>query len=163
LGIRQITLSTSGLVPQIRRLAEEDLHLELAISLHAAKDGLRDRLVPINQKYPVAELLATCRQYYQKTGRRPTFEYALFKGVNDSIADADDLLHLLSDFNCSVNLIVGNATQSSEYQPSPRKQALAFQKRLVESGIRCMIRISKGADIEAGCGQLRSRWIGKPA
>jgi 23S rRNA (adenine2503-C2)-methyltransferase len=83
--------------------------------------------------------------------------------VNDSISDADELVRWLSDFNCSVNLIVGNATASSEYRPSSRKQALAFQQRLVENGIRAMIRVSKGADIEAGCGQLRSRWMDKQA
>jgi 23S rRNA (adenine2503-C2)-methyltransferase len=163
LGIRQITLSTSGLVPQIRRLAEDDLHLELAISLHSVKDQLRDLLVPANRKYPVAELISACREYFQKTGRRPTFEYALFKGVNDSISDANELVRWLSEFNCSVNLIVGNPVAGSEYQPSPRNQAMAFQKRLVESGIRAMIRVSKGADIEAGCGQLRSRWLDKIA
>jgi 23S rRNA (adenine2503-C2)-methyltransferase len=161
LGIRQITLSTSGLVPQILQLAEEDLHLELAISLHAVRDELRDLLVPVNKKYPVHELILACKEYFRRTGRRPTFEYALFRGVNDSAAAADDLIALLSDFNCSVNLIVGNPVENSEFRPSAMAQALAFQKRLVGGGIRTMIRVSKGSDIQAGCGQLRSRWLDK--
>ena len=159
LGLRQITLSTSGLAPQIRQLANEPLHLELAISLHAAKDELRNRLVPINQKYPLAELMSACKEYFARTGRRPTFEYALFAGINDSAKNADDLIRLLGDFNCSVNLIVGNPTSSREYRPSPLDQAVIFQKILIAGGLRTMIRVSKGADIEAGCGQLKSRWI----
>jgi 23S rRNA (adenine2503-C2)-methyltransferase len=159
LGIRQITLSTSGLAPQIRRLADDGLKLELAISLHAANDKLRDRLVPVNRSYPIAELIAACKYYFAQTGRRPTFEYALFKGLNDSPADADALVRLLADFNCSVNLIVGNPTPDPDFQPSGTQQALAFQKRLIGGGLRTMIRVSKGADIEAGCGQLRSRFL----
>jgi 23S rRNA (adenine2503-C2)-methyltransferase len=159
LGARQITLSTSGLVPQIRQLAEEDLHLELAISLHAATDEVRNRLVPINKKYPLGELIPACKEYFEKTGRRPTFEYALFDGINDSAKDAEGLIRLLMDFNCAVNLIVGNPTSCQEFRPSAPKRALAFQERLIAGGTRCMIRVSKGADIEAGCGQLRSRWL----
>jgi 23S rRNA (adenine2503-C2)-methyltransferase len=159
LGVRQITLSTSGLVPQILKLAGEDLHLELAISLHAATDSLRTRLVPVNRKYPLAQLISACKEYFAKTGRRPTFEYALFDRVNDTPADADSLIRLLRDFNCSVNLIVGNPTACRDFGPTPMKAAVDFQKRLIAGGIRTMIRVSKGADIQAGCGQLRSRWL----
>ena len=158
LGARQITLSTAGLVPQILRLANEPLHLELAISLHAANDRLRNRLMPINKKYPLAKLIPACRNYFEKTGRRPTFEYALFQGVNDSEENARELAGLLKGLNCSVNLIVGNPTSCQEYRSSSLAQAIAFQKQLFAGGIFNTIRVSKGTDIEAGCGQLRSRF-----
>jgi 23S rRNA (adenine2503-C2)-methyltransferase len=157
LGVRQITISTAGLVPQIRRLAGESLHVELAISLHAANDALRNRLVPINKKYPLGQLIPACREYFKKTGRRPTFEYALFQGVNDSAEHAHELERLLEGMNCQVNLIAGNPTACNDFAPSPMKRVLAFQKILKDSGVTSTVRISKGADIEAGCGQLRSR------
>jgi 23S rRNA (adenine2503-C2)-methyltransferase len=159
LGARQITLSTAGLVPQIRRLAEESLHLELAISLHAANDRLRNRLMPINKKYPLKELIPACIEYFEKTGRRPTFEYALFQGVNDSAEQARELAALLKGMNCSVNIIVGNPTSCQEFRSSTLQQAMDFQKLLFSLGIFSTIRISRGTDIEAGCGQLRSRWV----
>ncbi len=159
LGIRQITLSTAGLVPQIHRLAGESLHVELAISLHAANNKLRDKLVPINKKYPLEQLIQSCREYFAKTGRRPTFEYALFHGINDSLNHAHDLITLLKGLNCHVNLIAGNPTPSKEFSPSPVQQVLAFQKKLTSGGISCTVRSPRGTDIEAGCGQLRSRWL----
>jgi 23S rRNA (adenine2503-C2)-methyltransferase len=159
LGARQITISTVGLVPQIQRLAGENIHVELAVSLHAANDELRNRLVPINKKYPLRQLMAACREYFEKTGRRPTFEYALFKGINDSIGHARELVGLLKGFNCHVNLIAGNPTKSKEFRPSSRNTVLEFQKQLTGDGISNTLRLSKGVDIEAGCGQLRSRWI----
>jgi 23S rRNA (adenine2503-C2)-methyltransferase len=159
LGARQITISTAGLVPQIRRLASEHLHVELAVSLHAADDNLRNRLMPINKKYPLAELIPACREYFEKTGRRPTFEYALFRNINDSPENARKLASLIRGLNCSVNLILGNPTPCQDYRSSSLKQAAAFQKELTILGISSTIRISRGADIEAGCGQLRSRWI----
>jgi 23S rRNA (adenine2503-C2)-methyltransferase len=159
MGARQITLSTGGLVPQIRCLADEPLHLELAISLHAANNKLRDRLMPINKKYPLEELIPACRDYFEKTGRRPTFEYALFQGVNDSDNDVRELAALLRGLNCSVNLIVGNPTSCQEYRSSTPEQAMAFQKELFAGGVFNTIRVSKGIDIEAGCGQLRSRFL----
>ena len=157
LGARQITISTVGLVPQIKRLAEENIHVELAISLHAANDALRNRLVPINKKYPLSQLIPACREYFKHTGRRPTFEYALFQGVNDSVEHACALARLLENMNCQVNLIAGNPTTCKEFAPSPMKKVLAFQKMLKDSGVSSTVRVSKGADIEAGCGQLRSR------
>jgi len=159
LGARQITVSTVGLVPQIRRLAGESIHVELAISLHAANDVLRNKLVPINKKYPLSQLIPTCRDYFKRTGRRPTFEYALFQGVNDSVNHALELARLLEGMNCQVNLIAGNPTACQEFTPSPMKKVLAFQKELKDSGVSSTVRVSKGVDIEAGCGQLRSRWI----
>jgi 23S rRNA (adenine2503-C2)-methyltransferase len=159
LGARQITLSTAGLVPQIRQLADEPLHLELAISLHAANDRLRDRLMPINKKYPLKQLIPACAEYFEKTGRRPTFEYALFQGINDSDQDARELADLLKGMNCAVNIIVGNPTSCQEYQSSSLEKAMAFGKQLFAKGIFNTIRISKGTDIEAGCGQLRSRFL----
>lgn len=159
MGARQITLSTAGLVPQIQRLASEPLHLELAISLHAANNILRNHLMPINKKYPLGELIPTCKDYFEKTGRRPTFEYALFKGVNDSEQDARELANLLKGMNCSVNVIVGNTTSCQEFKSSSLRQAMEFQKQLFAMGIFNTIRVSRGTDIEAGCGQLKSRWI----
>jgi 23S rRNA (adenine2503-C2)-methyltransferase len=161
LGARQITLSTAGLVPQIERLAEEPLHLELAISLHAATDNLRNRLMPINKKYPLAQLIPACREYFARTGRRPTFEYALFEGVNDSAENARELAELLTGLNCSVNIIIGNPTSCQEFRSSTLEQAKEFQRRLFALGIFNTIRVSRGRDIEAGCGQLRSRWLEK--
>jgi len=159
LGVRQITVSTAGLVPQIKRLAGEDIHVELAVSLHAANDALRNKLVPLNKKYPLSQLIPACREYFKKTGRRPTFEYALFQGVNDSLGHARELANLLQGLNCQVNLIAGNPTKCKDFAPSPMKKVLAFQKYLKDSGVSSTVRVSRGVDIEAGCGQLRSRWI----
>ena len=159
LGFHQVTLSTSGLVPQIRRIAEENLQFHLAISLHAADDELRNRLVPINRKYPLSELIPACKEYTGHTGRNIFIEYALFNGVNDSIDEAEKLPRLLDGLPCSINLIVGNPVPSSDFQPSSRETALAFQKKLINNGIRTMLRVSRGTDIAAGCGQLRSRWL----
>jgi 23S rRNA (adenine2503-C2)-methyltransferase len=158
LGVRQITLSTAGIVPMIKRLSDENWHLELAVSLHAANDKLRDRLMPVNRTYPLKQLIPACREYLDKTGRRPTFEYALFQGVNDSEDDARQLGSLLKGFNCSVNLIVGNPTAGWEYRSATLLQSQTFQKQLFAAGVFNTIRVSRGTDIEAGCGQLRSRF-----
>lgn len=160
LGFHQVTLSTVGLAPQIRRLAAEELQFQLAVSLHAAGDKLRNRLVPVNKKYPLGELIPACKEYAAKTDRSVFIEYALFEGINDSLNQADELVRLLDGLPCSINLIPGNATGPNDFAPSPREVALAFQKKLISSGIRTMLRVSRGADIEAGCGQLRSRWLG---
>jgi 23S rRNA (adenine2503-C2)-methyltransferase len=159
LGVRQITLSTAGIVPMIKRLSDENWHLELAVSLHAANDKLRDRLIPLNLTYPLKQLIPACREYLDKTGRRPTFEYALFQGVNDSDDDARQLGVLLKGLNCSVNLIVGNPTAGWEYRSATLLQAQTFQKQLFTAGVFNTIRLSRGTDIDAGCGQLRSRHL----
>jgi 23S rRNA (adenine2503-C2)-methyltransferase len=161
LGARQITLSTSGLVPRIKQMIEDKLPAELAVSLHAPDDDLRNRLVPINRKYPISQLISVCREFFIKTGRRPTFEYALFQNVNDSVSQSRRLAGLLKGLNCSVNLILGNPTGCQEYRSSSSKQGLEFQKILTASGIVSTIRVSRGTDIEAGCGQLKSRWINR--
>jgi 23S rRNA (adenine2503-C2)-methyltransferase len=104
-------------------------------------------------------LIPACEEYNLKTGRNIFIEYALFDGVNDSIENADELVRLLNKLKCSINLILGNTVPSNDLQPSSRETALAFQKKLIAGGIRTMLRVSRGADIEAGCGQLRSRWL----
>jgi 23S rRNA (adenine2503-C2)-methyltransferase len=157
LGARQITVSTVGLVPQIRRLVKEEVHVELAVSLHAASDRIRSVLVPVNRRYPLGKLIAVCQEYLQETGRRPTFEYALFNGINDSLDQAHRLIALLAGFECHVNLIVGNPTPSKPFRPSVARRVAAFQKELTDGGISNTLRQSRGVDIEAGCGQLRSR------
>ena len=161
LGARQITVSTVGLVPQIQRLAKEDIHVELAVSLHAASDRVRNVLVPVNRRYPLRLLILACQEYLQATGRRPTFEYALFNGINDSLDQAHKLADLLAGFDCHVNLIVGNPTPSKEFRPSVARRVVAFQKELTEGRVSNTLRQSRGADIEAGCGQLRSRRLAK--
>jgi len=114
---------------------------------------------PINRKYPLNELISACKEYTANAAGNIFIEYALFNGVNDSIDAAEKLRRLLDGLPCSINLIVGNPVPSSEFQPSSREVALIFQKTLINSGIRTMLRVSRGTDIEAGCGQLRSRWL----
>ena len=157
LGARRITLSTVGLVPGIQRLAEQGLPINLAISLHAADDELRNRIVPINRRYPLAELMAAVREYVEQTGRRVTFEYALIDGLNDSVEQAQKLAALLHGLLCHVNLIPLNPTPGSPLQPSSREQVDAFRQELEWAGIQATVRMRRGIDIEAGCGQLRLR------
>ena len=157
LGARRITLSTVGLVPGIERLSRERLQIGLAVSLHAPTDALRDKLVPINRRYPLSDLIAVCRRYTERTGRRISFEYALMDGVNDSLKQAGDLAHLLRGMLCHVNLIPLNPVEGSPYGPSPRKRVAAFRAELERGGIPSTVRLGRGVDIRAGCGQLRSR------
>jgi len=157
IGRRQITISTVGLVPQITRLAREPVQVELAVSLHSANDSTRDLLVPINKVYPLAELLSACAYYFQETGRQPSFEYALFDDVNDSMSDARHLARLLNDFGGHVNLIRGNATANKKYRPSTKQAIHSFQNELLKRGVSTTLRLYRGLDIDAGCGQLRSR------
>jgi len=158
LGARRFTISTAGLVPGIRRLAQEELTVGLAVSLHAANNTLRDQLVPINKRYPIAELIAACRDYIQRTGRRISFEYALIENVNDRPEQARELGHLLHGLLCHVNLIPLNPTAECAYRPSSRKRMLAFRRELNRMGIANTVRLARGIDIQAGCGQLRSRY-----
>ncbi len=157
LGARRLTLSTVGLVPGIRRLAEEELAINLAVSLHAPDDELRNQLVPANRRYPLHELMDATRAYAEKTGRRVTIEYALIDGVNDRPAQAQALAALLAGLLCHVNLIPLNPTPDSPLQPSPREQVDAFRRELQWAGIPTTVRMRRGIDIEAGCGQLRRR------
>jgi len=163
LGARHFTLSTVGLVPGIRRLTGEALPINLAVSLHAADDGLRDRLVPINRRYPVAELMDAVRDYAAKTKRRVSIEYALIDGVNDAPEQAQQLARLLEGLLCHVNLIPLNPTPGSPWQPSPREKVDAFQAVLESAGVPTTVRLRRGIDIEAGCGQLRRRQLSDAA
>jgi 23S rRNA (adenine2503-C2)-methyltransferase len=156
---RSMTISTAGLVPGIKKLGGEKLQVGLAISLHAADDKLRDKLVPVNKKYPIGELIEACREYFARSGRRVSFEYALFDGVNDSLQQAQKLADIIQDLNCHVNLISANNVANQKMQPSPRSRVLAFQQELKNRGINCTLRQSRGQDIDAGCGQLRSRFL----
>jgi 23S rRNA (adenine2503-C2)-methyltransferase len=161
LGARRFTLSTAGIVPGIERLAKEDLAVGLAVSLHAAQDALRDRLVPLNKRYPLSVLIPACLTYAEHTGRRVSFEYALIDGVNNSPEQAVALGHLLHGLLCHVNLIPLNPTAQCPYQPSNRDQVVAFRKELNRLGIANTIRLGRGIDIQAGCGQLRLQSAGK--
>ena len=158
LGARSITISTAGMVPQIRKLAQEKPQVGLAVSLHAPDDDLRDRLVPLNKRYPLQDLLAACRGFSRETGRRVSFEYVLLAGINDSLAQAWALGALLMDMNCHVNLIPANAAVGG-YGPPSLNATLAFERQLRAAGVNCTLRQSRGQDIAAGCGMLRSRFL----
>jgi len=155
LGARRFTVSTAGLVPGIERMARESLAVGLAVSLHAGNDALRDRLVPVNRRYPLERLIQAARFYIERTGRRVTFEYALAEGINDSVEDAQEVAALLRGLNCHVNLIPLNPTPGCGYQPSSRQAVMAFQQALVRARIQTTVRLRRGAQIQAGCGQLR--------
>lgn len=157
LGARKITVSTVGLVPGIDRFAEEELQINLAVSLHAPNDALRATLVPINQRYPIAELIAACRRYVARTHRRISFEYAMMAGINDTPALAAELAALLHGLLCHVNLIPLNPVVGSPFQPSRRADVDAFVAILEAHGIPTTLRLRRGIDIDAGCGQLRAR------
>ena len=161
LGARKITLSTVGIVPGIRKMAREPLQINLAISLHAPTDKLRNKLVPINRRYPLDELMDAVREYIRLTNRRVTFEYALMRGINDDLRQADLLADLLSGLLAHVNLIPLNPVPGSPFQPSKPERARAFLDRLRKRGISATMRLRRGTDIEAGCGQLRQRVLAK--
>lgn len=155
MGARRITISTSGEVPGIRRLEREALRVNLAISLHAPDDELRNRLVPLNRKYPLQELMLAARAYAKKTRRRVTFEYALMDGVNDRPEDARGLARMLTGMLCHVNLIPLNPTGGSTIGRTPYERVVQFQAVLDNAGIPTTLRVEKGIEISAGCGQLR--------
>ncbi len=155
IGMRNITVSTCGLVPKISQFAEDFPQVNLAISLHAANDEMRSKIMPVNKKYPMETLLASCREYTEKTSRRITFEYTLVKGVNDSTEHAKMLSSRLSGMLCHVNLIPLNKVAETGYDTAERGAVLHFQKVLSESGIPATIRRELGDDIDAACGQLR--------
>ena len=157
IGMRRITLSTCGLVPQIKRLAEEELQLTLAISLHAPNNKLRSQMMPINDRYPLEELLESCRYYIEKTGRRVSFEYSLVKGVNDSPKDARELAKLLSKVLSHVNLIPINQVEGLEYSKPDTSIINGFKAELEQEGIAVTVRVERGADIAAACGQLQAK------
>ncbi len=153
---RRITLSTAGVVPMIRQCGEE-LNVNLAISLHAVRDDIRDVIVPINKKYPIAELLEACRNYPgSSNARRITFEYVMLKGVNDSIADAKELIRLIGDLPAKVNLIPFNPWPGAPYECSTDASINAFAKIVLDAGFSSPVRTPRGRDIMAACGQLKS-------
>ena len=156
LGARRFTISTVGIVPMIRRFADEKNQVNMAISLHAANDEQRNTLLPVNRKYPVKELLDACRYYVETTHRRITFEWALIQEVNDFEQDARELAALVKGLLCHVNIIPLNPTKKFTGKSTTHERALAFQAVLAKNGIPCTIRLRRGLDINAGCGQLAS-------
>ena len=156
---RNITVSTCGIVPNMKKLAEEKLQITLALSLHAVTDEKRKELMPIANKYSIAELMEACKYYFEQTGRRITFEYSLVGGVNDTQADAEGLVKLARPLNCHVNLIPVNPIKERDYVESEKQCIQAFQNKLEKNRINVTIRREMGRDIDGACGQLRRRHI----
>ncbi len=161
IGARRITVSTSGIVPKIDALADEPLQLNLAISLHAPDDELRSQLVPINRRYPIATLMAAADRYIAKTGRRVSFEYALMRGINDSEQTAHDLAALLRGRLCHINIIPLNPVDVLPYERPDLAGIERFATMLRTAGIPTTVRYSRGLDIDAACGQLRAKELGR--
>ena len=159
MGARRITISTAGITPAVQRFAHSGRRERLAVSLHAATDELRNRLMPINRRYPLTPLLATCREYIDLTGRRLSFEWALIDGVNDGTEQARALCELLAGMLCHVNLIPLNPTSDYSAAPASRAVAKRFKAQLHAAGIPVTVRMRRGLDIGAGCGQLRSQRV----
>ncbi len=157
---RNVTVSTCGIVPKMKRLAEERLQITLALSLHAGTDEKRRKLMPIAERYSIAELMEACRYYFERTGRRITFEYSLVGGVNDTQEDAEELTKLAKPLNCHVNLIPVNPIKERNYVQSDAGSVRAFQNKLEKNKINGTIRREMGRDIDGACGQLRRRHIG---
>lgn len=158
---RNITVSTCGIVPGIKKLADEDLQITLALSLHAPNDEVRKTLMPIAKRYSLSEVLPACQEYFEKTGRRLTFEYSLVSGVNDNLKEAKALADLLKGINGHVNLIPVNPIKERDYVQSDRKAILDFKNYLEKNGINVTIRREMGRDINGACGQLRKSFISK--
>ena len=155
-GARRITVSTVGIIPKIERFSKEGLQVNLAVSLHSAENELRSQLVPANRIYPLKNLISTCRDYTEETHRRISFEYALINDVNDSPTAAAQLAGLLKGMLCHVNLIALNPSKQYPLQGSPRERVRAFADVLAERGISVTVRLRRGIEIQAGCGQLAS-------
>ena len=158
ISMRHISLSTCGLVPGIDALAEKKLQLTLSVSLHAPTDQIRDTIMPVNKAYPTEQLLAACRRYYERTGRRISFEYAMIGGVNDTPEAARTLLKRLKGLPAHMNLIPLNKVEESPLKPSTRQAVQQFQRILEEGGIPATVRRTLGSDIDASCGQLRRKY-----
>ena len=154
---RNITVSTCGLVPGIRKLRDENFMINLALSLHAPNDVLRRQLMPVARSYALSDIMDAMRDYYSVNRRRLTFEYSLIRGVNDSEEMAVELSGLLKGMNCLVNLIPVNPVEETAYRPAGRGDALRFKKKLENHGIHVTIRREMGRDIDGACGQLRKR------
>ena len=158
ISMRHISLSTCGLVPKIDELAKRKLQLTLSVSLHAPNDEVRNKIMPVNKAYPSEELLEACRRYYRETSRRISFEYAMIDGVNDSEADAKELLRRLKGLPAHFNLIPLNHVEESPLKPSSKAAVAKFQKLLEEGGVPATVRRTLGGDIDASCGQLRRKY-----
>ena len=158
---RNVTVSTCGIVPKMYELAEENLQITLAISLHASNQAKRAELMPIANKYSIHEVLEACRNYFEKTGRRLTFEYSLVGGKNDTKEDAEELAHLIKGLNCHVNLIPVNPIKERDYVQSDKKVIENFKNKLEKYQINVTIRREMGRDIDGACGQLRKSYIDK--
>ena len=158
---RNITISTCGIVPNMKRLAEEGLQITLALSLHGSTQEKRTVLMPIANKYELPDVLEACDYYFEKTGRRITFEYSLVHGVNDRDEDANELIEILKYRNCHINLIPVNPIKERDFQKPSRKSAENFKNKLEKSGINVTIRREMGSDIDGACGQLRRRFVEK--
>ena len=161
ISARNVTVSTCGIVPNIRRMAKEHLQITLALSLHATTDEKRKKLMPVANKYSIAELMEACKYYFEQTGRRITFEYSLVGGVNDTEEDARQLSALAAPLNCHVNLIPVNPIKERDYVQSDNKHIQAFKNRLEKNKIQVTIRREMGRDIDGACGQLRRSYIEK--
>lgn len=159
IGARHITVSTSGLVPQIMRFADSGIQANLSISLHATSDEMRDKLMPVNKAYNMKTLLEACKKYIEKTHRRITFEYAIMYGVNDTIKDACKLADLLEGMLCHVNLIPVNAVEGAGYRRAPQNVMMGFRDALNNRGITATVRRELGSDVDAACGQLRRQYF----
>ncbi|MDE7288186.1 MAG: radical SAM protein, partial [Oscillospiraceae bacterium] len=157
LSLRHVSLSTCGLVDRIYDLAKYRFGLTLSVSLHASNDEKRSEIMPVNNRYKIAELMQACRDYINATGRRISFEYAVIHGVNDRQADADGLIGLLKGINCHVNLIPVNEIKERNYH-SDKKALHAFAAALEKGGLNATVRRTLGADIDAACGQLRREY-----
>ena len=157
MSLRHVSLSTCGLVDRINELAERRTGLTLSVSLHAATDEKRSEIMPVNNRYNIAELMSACRKYIDKTGRRISFEYAVIKDVNDRKADADALLKLLKGMNCHLNLIPVNEIKERDFR-ADRNSLHSFAKYLSDKGLNVTIRRTLGTDIDAACGQLRREY-----
>ena len=161
MGARHISISTSGLVPKIYKLADENMQCTLSISLHSANDKKRSEMMPVNNTYNIEELIKACRYYIEKTNKRISFEYALAKDNNDNLGDAKELVKLLKGMLCHVNLIPINKIENGNYSKSTNENILKFRDYLNEKGIVATIRRELGSDIDAACGQLRKKEVEK--
>lgn len=155
IGARRITLSTSGIIPKIEELAKKELQSTLAISLHAPNHKLREELMPIEKRYPIDELKKALLNYVEKTGRRITVEYILIHGFNDTVECAKELAFFLKDLKCNINLIPYNAVNDTKYKKSTNNDIMKFKYLLEHSGKKVTVRLERGADIDAACGQLK--------
>lgn len=157
IGARRITVSTSGIIPQIKKLAEKELQSTLAISLHASNHAVRREIMPIENKYPINELVDALKYYVSKTGRRITVEYILIKGLNCTLESAKELSHLLHDLKCNINLIPYNPVVKTGYTKPTNNEIMKFKYLLEHSGKKVTVRLERGSDIDAACGQLSGK------